>query len=103
MKDLALLNNDRLLCTSQNLPLDSFEHIAPWIGVNESQLRTEYMQLKNNINQLMNGIKPSSELDALNSNMGVDNNHGISSSTEEEISDNETIIEKDNASQLKYQ
>lgn len=95
MKDLALLNPDRLLCKSQQLPLDSFEHIAPWIGVNESQLRIEYVQLKNNINQLLNGMKLSSDLHASNSNMNIDNNNEISSSTEEEISDNEKINEKD--------
>lgn len=95
MKDLALLNPDRLLCKSQKLPLDSFEHIAPWISVDESQLRTEYMQLKNNISQLLNGMKLSSELHASNLNMDVENE--ISSSTEEEISDNETS-EKDNVS-----
>lgn len=92
MKDLALLNPDRLLCKSQKLPLDSFEHIAPCISVDESPLRTENMQLKNNISQLLNGIKLSSELHASNLNMDVENE--ISSSTEE-ISDNETN-EKDN-------
>lgn len=93
MKDLALLNPDRLLCKSQQLPLDSFEHIAPRIGVDESQLRTEYMKMKNNISRLLNGMKLSSELHASNLNMDVENE--ISSSTEEEISDNKTS-EKDN-------
>lgn len=95
MKDLALLNPDRLLCKSQKLSLDSFEHIAPWIGVDESQLRTEYMQLKNNISQLLNRMKLSSELHASNLN-NMDVEKEISSSVEEEISDNETS-EKDNA------
>lgn len=51
LKDLAILNPDRLMAKdSQNLPSDCFQHISLWLeNINTDQLRTEYIQFKNNI------------------------------------------------------
>jgi len=88
MKDLALLNPERLTYKSQKLPLDSFEYISSWIGIDVEQLKTEYIQLKNNITELIHGMNLPTELHKSNLNINVD-----SDSSAEELSD---IVDIDN-------
>ncbi|XP_022172320.1 uncharacterized protein LOC111035113 [Myzus persicae] len=64
LKDLAILNPDRLMAKdSQNLPSDCFQHISLWLeNINTDQLRTEYIQFKNNIYELINGLELPTEI-----------------------------------------
>ncbi|CAI6377299.1 unnamed protein product [Macrosiphum euphorbiae] len=64
LKDLAILNSDRLMAKdSQNLPSDCFQHISLWLeNINTDQLRTEYIQFKNNIYELINGLELPTEI-----------------------------------------
>lgn len=58
LKDLAILNPERLMAKeSQDLPNDCFQHISMWLeNIDIDQLKTEYIQLKNNIHELLNGL-----------------------------------------------
>ncbi|CAI6354915.1 unnamed protein product [Macrosiphum euphorbiae] len=64
LKDLAILNPDRLMAKdSQNLPSDCFQHISLWLeNINTDQLGTEYIQFKNNIYELINGLELPTEI-----------------------------------------
>lgn len=93
MKDLALLNPERLLSEPQTLPLDCFQHISLWIGVDAIQLRTEYVQLQSNINELLGGMKLPPKLHPSNKS----SDDSLHYSTEEEFSDLEISIGSNNA------
>lgn len=64
LKDLAILNPERLMAKeSQDLPNDCFQHISMWLeNIDIDQLKTEYIQLKNNIHEILNGLELPSEL-----------------------------------------
>ncbi|XP_015376350.1 PREDICTED: uncharacterized protein LOC107170688 [Diuraphis noxia] len=74
LKDLAILNPDRLMAkVSQNLPIDCFQHISLWLeNINTDQLRTEYIQFKNNIYELINGLELPTEIHDDTSKYGLD-------------------------------
>lgn len=84
LKDLAILNPDRLMSKdSQNMPSDCFQHISVWLeNINADQLKTEYIQFKNNIHELINGLELPVELhDSANEVQNTENDEMSDSSS----------------------